>query len=43
VTLFEDADFSGWSAGPFNEGDYDLATLEQSGFVNDAMSSLKVE
>ena len=24
VALFEHADFSGWKAGPLDEGDYDL-------------------
>ena len=43
VTMFEHADFSGWHAGPFDEGDYDLSYLEENGFVNDEMSSLKVE
>ncbi len=43
VTLHENADYSGWEAGPFEEGDYNLKALKKDkGFKNDEVSSLKV-
>ncbi len=42
ATLFEDAKFKGWAAGPLDEGDFTLRDLKEKGFVNDDMSSLKV-
>ena len=35
-------DLSGWETSPLGEGDYDIGALQERGFVNDDMSSLKV-
>ncbi len=42
VSLFQHTDFSGWEAGPLDEGDYKLGDLKKKHFINDDMSSLKV-